>query len=151
MISILIFTSFISLQCLRSDSLESMGDVSTSLNNPPYIPAAGDVGSLLNPQQMPCNTYNNGSQSTAAQNSHVNVNTSSGNSNHNGTNNSSTNNTNNNSLHLSNNSSNSNNNNTNPMQSNLHSQHQQGHLNHAQDLMANLQQHIKQDYDLTTL
>ncbi|XP_065355220.1 homeotic protein deformed [Calliphora vicina] len=109
-------------ECMRSDSLESMGDVSTSLNNPPYIPAAGDAASLMNPQQMPCNTNNN-----------------------------------NNSLHLNNNNNNSNNNNnnsnnnTNPMQSNLHSQLQQGHVQHTQDLMTNLQQHIKQDYDLTTL
>lgn len=142
---------------MRSDSLESMGDVSTSLNNPPYLPAASDAASLMNPQQMPCNTYNNGSQSTAAQNSHVNVNTSSGNTTTNNSNNNNiingNNPNNNNSLHLNsnNNNSNNNNNNTNPMQSNLHSQHQQGHVQHTQDLMANLQQHIKQDYDLTTL
>ncbi|TMW40884.1 hypothetical protein DOY81_014036 [Sarcophaga bullata] len=147
--------------CMRSDSLESMGDVSSSLNNPPYIPAAGDAASIMNPQQIPCNTYNNGSQSTAPPNSHVNINASSSNTNSNNnlngsnpnSNNNSSSHTNDNSLHL------SNNNNTNQMQSNLHTQQQQqqqhqGHLQQhtqQQDLMTNLQQHIKQDYDLTTL
>lgn len=47
----LIFISLFSLfrlatQCVRSDSLESMGDM-TSLGNMPYIPAASDVADMM--------------------------------------------------------------------------------------------------------
>lgn len=37
---------FVSLQCVRSDSLESMADV-TSLGNPAYIAAASDVSDIM--------------------------------------------------------------------------------------------------------
>uniref|UniRef100_A0A1I8NX55 Homeobox domain-containing protein n=1 Tax=Stomoxys calcitrans TaxID=35570 RepID=A0A1I8NX55_STOCA len=146
--------------CMRSDSMESMGDVNASLNNPPYMPAAvGDGANLMNPQQgNACNSYNNnnGSQTSQSQhgNSSININAnpngSGSNNNHNGVTNG-----NNNNLHLNNNNNTVSvaNNNASAMQSNLHSQHQshaaqQHHT--AQDMMINLQ-HIKQDYDLTTL
>uniref|UniRef100_A0A1I8NGV0 Uncharacterized protein n=1 Tax=Musca domestica TaxID=7370 RepID=A0A1I8NGV0_MUSDO len=120
-------------ECLRTDSMESMGDVNTSLNNPPYIPAAGDSANL------------NGG----------NVN-SMGNGNPNGNRNHNINNGNNNNLHLNNNNNATNNSNNAGMQSNMHShqthmpQQQQQQQHHTQDMMINLQ-HIKQDYDLTTL
>lgn len=152
---------------MRSDSMESMGDVNAALNNPPYIPAAvGDGANLMNAQQAnaACNSYN-GSQ-TQSQSQHGNVvngnggNTiNMGNVNPNGGNNAITNNNVNNNLHLNNNNTanntNNNNNNTaNTMQSNMHSHQgqmqQQQQQHHSQDMMINLQ-HIKQDYDLTTL
>uniref|UniRef100_A0A1A9W4J1 Homeobox domain-containing protein n=1 Tax=Glossina brevipalpis TaxID=37001 RepID=A0A1A9W4J1_9MUSC len=126
--------------CLRSDSLESMADVST-LNNPPYIPAANDTANLL-ASQNPCNNYN-GSQTSIQSN--ANVNNSSSSTSGNNVNNSNTNNSN---LHLNNTTS------SNQMPTNLHSHPHQGHAqqqtHQSSDLMANLQ-HIKQDYDLTTL
>ncbi|GAB0097733.1 Homeotic protein deformed [Sergentomyia squamirostris] len=43
-------------ECLRSDSLESMGDVTTSLGSAPYIPAADMVG-LMGQQPPPLHPH----------------------------------------------------------------------------------------------
>ncbi|KAH8243386.1 hypothetical protein KR032_007101 [Drosophila birchii] len=82
-------------ECIRSDSLESIGDVSSSLGNPPYIPAAPDSA----------NSY------AGSQQQHL------GNSNNNGSGNNNNNNNNNN--------SNLNNNNNQMGHNNLHGHHQQ--------------------------
>ncbi|XP_037950545.1 homeotic protein deformed-like, partial [Teleopsis dalmanni] len=113
-------------ECIRSDSLESIGDVSSSLGNTPYIPAAGDTTNMLLPhQQHACNANNNNTNYSGSQH---------------------TNNNNNNNL---NNNNNINSNNNNQLHAGMHQQHQQ-HQQQQQDILANLQ-HIKQDYDLTTL
>ncbi|XP_055700047.1 homeotic protein deformed [Phlebotomus papatasi] len=43
-------------ECLRSESLESMGDVTTSLSSAPYIPAA-DMAGLMGQQQPPLHAH----------------------------------------------------------------------------------------------
>ncbi|KAH8369338.1 hypothetical protein KR009_008809 [Drosophila setifemur] len=108
-------------ECIRSDSLESMGDVSSSLGNPPYIPAAPDSGNAYAGSQQHLSNNNNNNGGGKSNN---------------------------------NNNSNLNNNNNNQMgHTNLHGHHQQQQQQQQQqsDLMTNLQLHIKQDYDLTTL
>ncbi|CAD7084134.1 unnamed protein product [Hermetia illucens] len=57
-------------ECIRSDSLESMGDVNSSLGNPPYIPAAADITGVLSqpyssqPQQSQQQTQSQHHQAT---------------------------------------------------------------------------------------
>ncbi|XP_030373650.1 homeotic protein deformed [Scaptodrosophila lebanonensis] len=116
-------------ECLRSDSLESIGDVSSSLGNPPYIPASADAANVLQ-QQLPCgngnnnnNNNNNNSNNAYAgsQQQHQQ-------------------------LHSNNNNNNLSNNNNQMAGLLPHHQQQQQQA----DLINNLQ-HIKQDYDLTAL
>ncbi|XP_036217388.2 homeotic protein deformed [Bactrocera oleae] len=130
-------------ECLRTDSLESIGDVNSSLANTPYMPVPNDPTNMLNAaalHQHPCNNSNNngsgsytGSQQQQQQlpNSHTNggINGVPG------------------SLQATTNN--------NQMHANHHNANQHTHTSlppptQQTDMMANLQ-HIKQDYDLTTL
>ncbi|XP_055850722.1 homeotic protein deformed [Episyrphus balteatus] len=71
-------------ECIRSDSLESIGDVSSSLGNPPYIPAAGGEAANLIPQQQQHPTYQGSQhQTNHPSNNNNNNNTSTANNNNN--------------------------------------------------------------------
>ncbi|BFF89628.1 homeotic protein deformed [Drosophila madeirensis] len=111
-------------ECIRSDSLESIGDVSSSLGNPPYIPAAPEPGNgYVGSQQQQHHSNNNSTNSNNNNNNNSNLN-------------------------------NNNTNNNNQMgHTSLHGSHlqQQQQQQQQSDLMTNLQLHIKQDYDLTAL
>ncbi|XP_067616367.1 homeotic protein deformed [Eurosta solidaginis] len=133
-------------ECIRTDSLESVGDVSSSLPNPSYMSGTSDAGNLLGGptlHQHPCNSSNsngNGNYSRTQQqqqqlpNSHTNGGTNvAGNL-------QATPNTSNNPIHPSHHTA--------PHHTHVpipQHQHQE-----QQEIMTSLQ-HIKQDYDLTTL
>jgi len=71
-----------SFQCIRSDSLESIGDVSSSLGNPPYIPAAPETtSSYPGSQQHLSNNNNNGSGNNNNNNNNNNSNLNNNNNN----------------------------------------------------------------------
>lgn len=130
------------MQCLRTDSLESIGDVSSSLANTPYMPVSNDPTNMLNTATLhhhPCNNSNNngsGSYTGSQQQQQLpNSHTSGGINGVPGSLQTATNN--------------------NQMHANLHPANQHTHTSlppptQQSDMMTNLQ-HIKQDYDLTTL
>ncbi|EDW96442.1 homeotic protein deformed [Drosophila yakuba] len=61
-------------ECIRSDSLESIGDVSSSLGNPPYIPAAPETATSYPGSQQHLSNNNNNNNNNGSGNNNNNNN-----------------------------------------------------------------------------